>query len=179
MVAPDHWLPLSVASARRSLGSRKTLAIAAALGVTHSATSALVAVLVLLVGEVVAGLVHYLNTAGFILLIVVAVYFFLAGAAEAKAPRTSEHVALGSAVAVSVFPDFALVPLVLLASPYGATYVGQLLAVFAVVSASSLTAVTAAARRGLLKSMERMPPYYSDYAVALILVITAFAFVLI
>ncbi|MEM3671068.1 MAG: hypothetical protein QW767_04910 [Thermoprotei archaeon] len=174
MIAPDHWLPLSAASTRQKFSSRRTLSIAAALGVTHSATSTAVAMLILIVGETIAGLVHYLDTAGFILLLAVAAYFAITGFLE-RENEAQASAALASAVAVSVFPDFALVPLVLLAAPHGVVYLVQLLILFAAASAASLTAVTATARMGMIESIRKMPPRYSDYAVATVLVVTALA----
>ena len=69
MLAPDHWIPLTVVSTRLRFSHRRTYATAAFLGILHAGTSATLALIALFIGTIVAGRYeNILNTRYFPLL---------------------------------------------------------------------------------------------------------------
>ena len=174
MIAPDHWVPLAVVSGKLNYTRRRTYVTAATLGALHALTSEAVAGIVLVIGII---LVHryleYVDIASIILLFAVGVYFIVNGVMEMDLQDDLSSAPVKSILAISAFPDLALIPIILAGSALPLLEVGLILAVFIIVSSISLTVMSYVSTRGLAGAMENIPPRYIDYVMGLILFATA------
>lgn len=174
MVAPDHWVPLTVVSKRLEYSPARTYATAAAIGAVHAIISVGVAAVAFAAGiMLVRSYVSYLQTASAILLIAVGVYFIVNGYTEAAEGFDSASGSVRSVLAVSIFPDLALIPILLGGSSLPALQVSVIVLAFVLVSCASLTLMSFGTVAGFSKAVERMPPRYVDYVMGLILFATA------
>ena len=72
MVAPDHWIPLTVVSKKFNYSSSKTYETALLIGILHSAASVALAVVAYYLGELlVSDSLYFLYLSSVILLIIV------------------------------------------------------------------------------------------------------------
>jgi hypothetical protein len=174
MIAPDHWAPLAAVSGKLNYTRRRTYVTAATLGALHALTSEAVAGIVLVIGVI---LVHryleYVDVASIILLFAVGVYFIVNGVMEMDLQDDRSSAPVKSILAISAFPDLALIPIILAGSALSLFEIGLILAVFVAVSAISLTIMSYVSTRGLAGAMEKIPPRYIDYVMGLILFATA------
>lgn len=172
MVAPDHWLPLSVIASARSYSPSKKYVAAAALGFAHAGTSIAIAIAVFYAGIV---LIHqylgYLILVGQVLLVIVGIYFIINGYREGREEETSFTET--SAISISAFPDFSLLPMVISAASLSTLQISGILAVFALSSGLSLMAMVFVAEKSLGKALAKIPPKYMDYVIGAVLILTA------
>ncbi len=174
MIAPDHWVPLMIVSRKMHYSSRKTYANAAALGGLHAITSEALAAIALIAGVfLVRSFLHYLEIASIILLLIVGIYFVLNGYTEVNPEEGYSSSSVKSIIAISAFPDFALIPVMLAASPLPFISIAAVLLAFVLISALSLTVMAVGAMRGFSKALERFPPRYIDYIMGAVLFATA------
>ncbi len=116
MMAPDHWLPITIISETRGFSKAEKYGITASIALLHGALSSAIALAILYVGLVFLGkFVQYITFAGLLLLVVVGAYFVINGYLE----RNAGSIAGNASVAVSVLPDFAIIPLLLSGSALG------------------------------------------------------------
>lgn len=171
MVAPDHWLPLTVISSARTYSDRRKYATAAALGFAHAGTSIAVAMAVFYAGmALIHNYIGDLILAGQVLLVLIGIYFMINGYREKEGESTVTEV---SALSVSAFPDFALLPIVVSSAPLSNSQIGIILLLFFLASGISLTAMVFAAEKSLGKAISRVPPKYLDYVIGGVLMLTA------
>lgn len=174
MIAPDHWVPLMVVSRKMNYSRGKTYANGALLGGMHAITSEALAGVALVVGVfLVKSFLHYLEIASIILLVVVGAYFIINGYTEETPEEGYTSSSVKSIVAISAFPDFALIPVMLAASPLPFTDIAAVLAAFILISAISLTVMAIVAHKGISGAIEKMPPRYIDYIMGVVLFITS------
>ncbi|MEM0156234.1 MAG: hypothetical protein QW597_06535, partial [Thermoplasmataceae archaeon] len=75
MIAPDHWVPLTVVSGRLNYSKRKTVLSAAMLGTLHSVTSEAIAGVAFVIGILlVRSYITYMEFVSVALLVAVGVY---------------------------------------------------------------------------------------------------------
>jgi len=168
MVAPDHWVPLTVTAHREHLTRPRTFLLAAAIGLGHGVSSALLSLVVAAVGSLFFP-AYYVTLFAVALLIVIALYIIFKAATESRAGTKAGNVS----VLVSVIPDPALVPFILVANGFGASYTFLLLGAFVIAAVASLVLVISMATLGLSKALARVRREYVDYLVALALVAVA------
>ncbi len=174
MIAPDHWVPLMIVSRKMNYSQRRTNISAAALGSLHAITSEALAGIALVVGAfLVKSFLHYLELASIILLVIVGVYFVVNGYTEENPEAGYNSSSLKSILAISAFPDFALVPVMLAAASLSIPSISIVLISFVLVSALSLSLMVFTAEKGVSKALERIPPRFIDYIMGLVLFITA------
>ena len=117
MVAPDHWIPLTVVSKKFNYSSSKTYETALLIGILHSAASVALAVVAYYLGELlVSDSLYFLYLSSVILLIIVGIYFIFNGYFEKSENPESSALSSKSILTVSIFPDFAFIPIMLAAS---------------------------------------------------------------
>ncbi len=171
MIAPDHWLPLTVISTAKSYSPTKKYGVAAALGFTHAGTSIVVAVAIFYAGLV---LIHsyfsYLLLSGEVLLVIVGLYFIINGYRESGGETSISET---SALSVSALPDLALLPIVISGATLSSMQIGTILLVFFLSSGIALTAMVFIAGKGLGKAISMVPPKYMDYLIGGVLIATA------
>jgi len=168
MVAPDHWVPLTVTSQRNKHPRSRTLLLASAIGLGHGVSSAVLSLAIALVGSLFFP-VYYVNLFAVVLLLVIALYI----AAKARM-EASEGTKVGTvSLFVSVIPDPALVPFILVASGFGAAYAYLMVGAFVVAAVASLVLVSLLATMGLARGLAKVRPENVDYLVALALVLVA------
>lgn len=174
MLAPDHWIPLTVVAGRMNFSRRRTLATAGLLGILHAGTSATVALLALLLGMVLVKIyLNYLQYVSIALLIIVGVYFILNGYRERNSHDNPSSASVTTVLSVSIFPDLALMPLLLSGITLSSVEIGIVIVAFAVISALSLSLMVYGTSKGFSRAVERLPPRYVDYIMGSILFITA------
>jgi hypothetical protein len=168
MLAPDHWVPIAVASYRRRFSRSRTYLLAAAIGLGHGISSAVLSLAIAIIGELFFP-VYYVNLFAVLLLVFVAVYVVIKAVRETGEGTKVESVS----VLVSVIPDPALVPFILLASGFGILYSFTLISAFVIAAIVSVTIVVYLASIGLSKALAKVRPQYVDYLVALALLLVA------
>ena len=171
MIAPDHWLPLSVISSGRGYSSRKKYALSTALGFGHAGTSILVAGAVFYLGLTLIHMyISYLVLAGQILLIIVGLYFIINGYREGSRGTSIPE---NSALSVGIFPDLALIPILITGYSLSTYDIVTILLAFALLSTLFLCLMIFLAARGMGKIIAKMPPKYMDYLIGAVLILTA------
>lgn len=174
MIAPDHWVPLMVVSRKMNYSGRRTYFSAIALGGLHAITSEAVAGIGLIVGIfLVKSFLHYLEVASVILLVIVGIYFIANGYTEKNPEESYSLTSVRSIIAISAFPDFALIPIMLASSPLPLLAISTVLVIFIIISALSLVVIIYGAVKGFSKALERLPPRYVDYIMGMVLFATA------
>ncbi len=168
MIAPDHWIPISILSAKRKYNNAKSSGYGFFIGIAHGILSAILALAVAFLGLKLVGYGE-VKLASIILLIAVCVYIFINAFKEKENKSSIENTSL----LVSFIPDPAFLPIVLAATVYGNLFLGVLSIIFIVAGGVSLMLVVMLARMGFLKSMERVEPVMIDYIVILVLLATA------
>jgi hypothetical protein len=168
MVAPDHWVPLTVTSHRNQLTRSRTYLLAFTIGLGHGVSSAALSLVIALVGSLFFP-AYYVTLFAVVILLVIAFYILVKAARESKAGTKVGSVSM----VVSVIPDPALVPFILVANGFGAAYTFAVLAGFIVAAVASLVLVTFLATMGLSRALSKVRPQYVDYLVALALVMVA------
>ena len=168
MVAPDHWVPLTVTSHRNQLTRSRTYLLAFTIGLGHGVSSAALSLVIALVGSLFFP-AYYVTLFAVVILLVIALYILVKAARESKAGTKVGSVSM----VVSVIPDPALVPFILVANGFGAAYTFAVLVGFIVAAVASLVLVTFLATLGLSRALSKIRPQYVDYLVALALVMVA------
>jgi hypothetical protein len=168
MVAPDHWVPLTVTSHRSRHTRSRTVLLASGIGLGHGVSSAILSLAIAAVGSLFFP-AYYVDLFSVALLVVIAIYIVVNARMEAK-----EGTEVGSvSLLVSVIPDPALVPFILVAERFGPGYTYLLLFAFVAAAVASLVLVISLATMGLARALARVSPQYVDYLVALALVLVA------
>ena len=174
MIAPDHWVPLTVVSKKLNYSGKKIYTSAAMLGMLHALTSEAIAGLSLLIGMfLVKSYIRYMEIASVLLLIVVGISFIVNGYTEEEPESGYSVASIKSILAVSAFPDFALIPIMLACSALDAVSILWILVAFITISSISLTIMVYGSSKGLSKTLEKVQPGYIDYIMGLILFVTA------
>ena len=168
MIAPDHWIPISIISAKRKYLSAQTDAYSFSIGFAHGLLSALLALGIAYLGVRLIGY-NQVRIGSVILLAAVCIYIFANVLKEKKNSESVENTSL----IVSFIPDPAFLPIVLASVIYGGIFVGTLSLLFIFAGGISLMIVTSFARKGMLKALEKVDPVNIDYVVILVLAITA------
>jgi len=168
MVAPDHWVPLTVTSHRNQLARSRTYLLAFMIGMGHGVSSAALSLIIALVGSLFFP-AYYVTLFAVVILLVIAFYILVKAARESKAGTKVGSVSM----VVSVIPDPALVPFILVANGFGAAYTFAVLVGFIVAAVASLVLITFLATMGLSRALSKIRPQYVDYLVALALVMVA------
>lgn len=170
MMAPDHWLPVTIISETRGFSMAEKYSVTASIALLHGSLSSAIALAILYVGLVFLGrFVQYITFAGLALLVVVGAYFVVNGYME----RNAGSVAGNASLAVSVLPDFAIIPLLLSGSTLSFYQIGVIIAIFISAGIASLLAVVAAASFATGFALRKLNPAYFDYVIGLILFVTA------
>ena len=172
MIAPDHWIPLLIISKTRNYTARTKYSTAVLLGIGHSGSSVLIAVAVLFVGaEILKISVHLLTYISIILMFIIAAYFIINGVRESR--ENSGGLMAKSALAVSIFPDLAFLPIFIAAFGMSAGGITYIILVFIAVTTGTLTAVVfVTSNIPGTDRLKQLPGPYTDYLIGLILIIT-------
>lgn len=174
MIAPDHWVPISLVSSVKKFSHLRKFLFSILIGSLHAFTSVLVALLALAIGLLlIRSFLSYMYDAGEIMLILVGLYFLINGLRESKEESKLESFTMHSVLVISVFPDFALVPIVISSVPLSIIQIITLLIVFVIVSSFSLTLIVFASSFGIAGTLKNLKPSYLDYLIGIVLFITA------
>ncbi|MDV3278549.1 MAG: hypothetical protein LYZ69_08845 [Nitrososphaerales archaeon] len=174
MVAPDHWVPLTVYSHKKGFSSKKVAIIAALGGFAHVAGSLVVMVAAVVIGFAVAASFSALtNTMVGASFVVVGLYMLVAGM---KAPDVEEDrvdVVKGTkwlVFAGASSPELTIFPIYLAANVYGLVGVTISVSAFALGTVLSMVLVTIAGVKGMGRFL-RAPgrERQVDYILALVL----------
>ncbi|MCL4343651.1 MAG: hypothetical protein JRN26_00185 [Nitrososphaerota archaeon] len=170
MLAPDHWLPVTIISETRRFSNAKKYSITASIALLHGTLSSAIALAILYVGLVfLKQFDRYIIFSGLILLIIVGAYFVVNGFLE----RNADSIAGNASIAVSALPDFAIIPLLLSGSSFSLYQIGLIIAIFISAGIASLLAVVAAASFATGFALRKLSPAYFDYIIGAIMFITA------
>ena len=169
MIAPDHWIPVTVISESRKYSPGKKYGTSAWIGLSHAAASILLALAVIIAGSVLySGFSLISGYIGAALLFAAAAYFFLQGYSE----REQAVDMSSSSLIASVFPDPSVIPFLLIAYTYSYLQLAGIVLTFAVATVASLIVVVYLASRGLKQALSRIQPNNYDYLISAILVAT-------
>ncbi len=171
MIAPDHWIPLISISSSRNYSHKKTYGIATALGSIHAISSSAIAVFFVFLGLVFfASFVTEIYYVSEILLVIVGVYFLVNGIKE-EGGETA--LAGNSILAISVFPDLALAPILLSGITLPLSDLSIIIAAFILTSVISLFTIVFFSSGKIGSRLSRLKPNHMDYAIAAMLFATA------
>ena len=168
MRAPDHWVPVTVAVHRKAVTRIRTYLLASGIGLAHGVSSAALSLAIADVGSFFFP-AHYVDLFAVLLLVAIALYIIANAARETREGTNAESVS----VLVSVIPDPALVPFILVAQGFGVGYTYLMMSAFVVAAVVSVTLVVFLAVIGLSAALSRMRAEYVDYLVALTLILVA------
>ena len=168
MLAPDHWIPVTVTAHRNRFTKFRTYLLSSAIGLAHGVSSAALSLVIAQIGSIFFP-AYYVNLFAVLLLVAIALYIAVNAARKAKAGKKVESVS----VLVSVIPDPALVPFILIAQGFGVAYTFAMMGAFVIAAVVSVTIVVFLATMGLSRVLSRMKTQYVDYAVALALILVA------
>ncbi|MCL4480512.1 MAG: hypothetical protein M1113_03385 [Candidatus Thermoplasmatota archaeon] len=168
MLAPDHWIPLSILSAKRKYSNGRTAYYGFAIGTVHGILSSALALVIAFLGISFLGY-GKIKIASIVLLAAVCVYILLNAFKERKAERNVENTSL----LVSIIPDPAFLPIILSSAIFGYFFISFISVLFVVAGGLSLLVVTLLAHKGMLKSLEKVRPDNVDYVVVAVLLLTA------
>jgi len=168
MIAPDHWLPLTTISMKRGYERKRVLLISAVLGFLHGLTSVLLSFFALFIGVVFFG-INALKGLSILILIIVAIYMFIQTVRERKISKRVENTSL----AVSIFPDPILMPIIIASYQLGNLVVGIIGISFILTSTFALLAVTKGILIGVGRKLSNLKPVTVDYVIIIALILTA------
>jgi hypothetical protein len=171
MVAPDHWTPILSYSLYKKLRSSKTGALSFSLGLIHGIFSALLSFAIVIFGMYFFPLFD-IKIFAVALLVFIAVYIVINARHEARKENIKANNVEKSILLVSIIPDPAIVPVILIAVVYGIHFVYLALFLFVISSAIALLAITLLLSKILLKRLATFTPEKIDYIVAVILLLT-------
>ncbi|MEM0141715.1 MAG: hypothetical protein QXN66_06795 [Thermoplasmatales archaeon] len=170
MVAPDHWLPITIVSETNRFSRVKKYGVTASIGLLHGIFSSVIALAILYIGLLfLKRLAQYFEYGGLILLVIVGAYFLLNGFSE----RKSSNFAGNTSLVVSILPDFAIIPILLSASALSPYQLGIIISLFILVGTISLMGVVIVASYVANFALKRLNPAYFDYVIGTILFVTA------
>ncbi len=161
MIAPDHWVPVTIASYRNHMARGRTYLLASAVGLTHGISSVILSFGIAEVGTIFLPY-SYVTFFSVLLLVVIATYIIVNSLRESESAVRMEN----ASVLVSVIPDPALVPFILLSESFGAAYGYILMAAFIGAAFLTLLVVVMLSVRGLEKTLSGIKPKTVDFVVA-------------
>ncbi|WMT52871.1 hypothetical protein [Ferroplasma acidiphilum] len=171
MVAPDHWTPILSYSLQKKFRTGKIGTMSFSLGLIHGIFSS-----ILSFGIAILGMYFlpefYLKIFAVALLVFVALYIILNAMHEKKSEDSRGGEIEKSILLVSIIPDPAIVPIILIAVVYGIHFVYITLIIFVLASALALLLVTLLLSKILMKKLATFTPQKIDYLVAIILLLT-------
>jgi hypothetical protein len=175
MLAPDHWVPLTMYCHSRGVGTRRTALIAVAGGFAHVGGSVVATLLAAAVGLAVAtGLSGFSNAVVGLSFVGVGLWMFVSGLRAGDLREEEIRVSWGVkwlVVTATSSPELTIFPILLAASVYGPWAEALSFSAFALGTVVSLVSATVAGVRGMgrfLKAPGRERQI--DYAIAAILV---------
>lgn len=174
MLAPDHWVPLTVYCHTRKISTGRSAAIAAAGGLAHVGGSLLAMLAAIGVGLAIATTLSDLSKyiIGFSF-IGVALWMVVQGLRAPEVVRSNVATSRGTkwlVFATASSPELTIFPVYLAASVYGLGQVTIALLAFTVGTVASIVAVTLAGLRGAAQFLNAPGREREiDYALALIL----------
>ncbi len=154
MVAPDHWVPLTIYCHTKNFSLQRSASIAAAGGVAHVLGSLVAAAVAIVAGFALLGnlsnYTSYVIGASFIL---IALWMARAGlrtrsaddATKARGARSTGWLVFGAASS----PELTVLPVYLASTSYGFSGVAVSILVFAAGSVASIVVLTVAGVHGL------------------------------
>lgn len=161
MIAPDHWVPVTVVSYRSRLSRRRTYFLAILVGLTHGVSSVILSSVIAAIGSLFLP-DAYIRLFSVLLLAAIAAYILFNSIRESRESAGIESASL----LVSVIPDPALVPFILIAGTFGAVYSYFMMAAFVVAASISLLVVVILSMRGLERALAGIKPQTVDVVVA-------------
>lgn len=168
MIAPDHWVPISILSSRRKYSTGRTSSLSLSIGIIHGVVSVILSLLVAFAGVLLIGNATSRILAA-ILLIIVAIYMLVNAIKEKESERSIEN----TSVIVSILPDPAFLPFALLAITFGNTFLALICLIFVVSSGLALMIVVLLVRISIFRKLEKLKPTTVDAIVIAILILTA------
>ncbi|MHB1493356.1 MAG: hypothetical protein ACYCSG_00575 [Thermoplasmataceae archaeon] len=176
MIAPDHWIPLVSLASKNKYSNPKKFGIASLIGSGHAAISGLLALLIVIFGMVfLKGYVNDLIDVSIILLIAIGAYFIINGYSES---RESNRGIENSIIAVSVFPDLAIIPIIISSSQYPLMDTLIIFLGFLIASVISINIMVFLSSLTIGERFSKMKPEHMDYAIGVLLFMTAIVVIL-
>ncbi len=175
MLAPDHWVPLTIYCHSKNLSVRRSASIAAAGGIAHVLGSLIAAVLAVIVGFALVGnLASYASfvTGGSFVLIGVWMFYSGLRTENESVPHKAASVKSTKwlVFATASSPELTVLPVYLAATSYGFSGIALSLFVFAVATVASIVVVTIAGVHGMGRFLRtRGRERQIDYGIALVL----------
>lgn len=175
MVAPDHWTPILSYSIKNNLKREKIGFMSFSLGLIHGIFSSILSFSIAVIGLYFFP-DYYVKIFSISLLIFVALYIILNANHEERIENNIEKKGNDiekSILLVSIIPDPAIVPIILIAVVYGMHFVYFTISIFVIASAVSLLLITLLLSKILIKKLSKLTPKKVDYIVSIVLLFTA------
>ncbi len=175
MLAPDHWVPLTIYCHSKNLSLRRSASIAAAGGIAHVLGSLIAAAVAVVVGFALVGdLSSYSSYVIGVSFVLIGVWMFYSGlrtedgSVSQKAERVKSTKWLVFATASS--PELTVLPVYLAATSYGFPVIALSLVVFTVATVASIVVVTIAGVHGMGRFLRKLGRERQiDFGIALVL----------
>ena len=171
MVAPDHWTPILSYSLHKKFKSKETGVLSFGLGLIHGIFSSILSFAIAILGMYFFPQFD-IKIFAVALLVFVAAYIILNARHEEKSQESKGNEIEKSILLVSIIPDPAIVPIILIAVVYGMHFVYITMSLFVLSSALALLLITLVLSKFLMKKLATLTPKKIDYLVAIILLLT-------
>lgn len=175
MLAPDHWVPLTIYCHSKNFSVRRSASIAAAGGIAHVLGSLVAAAVAVIVGFALVGnlasYASYVTGGSFVL---IGVWMFYSGlkTENESVPQKAESVRSTKwlVFATASSPELTVLPVYLAATSYGFSGIALSLVVFAVASVASVVVVTIAGVHGMGRFLRKLGRERQiDFGIAIVL----------
>jgi hypothetical protein len=168
MIAPDHWIPLTVISLKEHYKISKTATLSMLIGFLHGFTSVILSLLVVFIGIYLLP-VYYIKVVSILLITAVCFYILLNALMESKSSATVTRTSL----IISVLPDLAVLPIIFYTVKFGNIYLVSVSLIYILSSMISITSVILLSNKGFSIGLSKVDPRNFDYIMVIMLALTA------
>lgn len=168
MIAPDHWIPLTVISLKEHYNSSKIATLSLLIGLLHGFTSVILSLFVVFIGIYLLP-VYYIKVVSILLITAVCIYILLNALREGKSSTTATK----TSVIISVLPDLAVLPIIFYSVKFGKIYLISVSLIYILSSMISITSVILLSNKGFSIGLSKVDPRNIDYIMIVMLSFTA------
>ncbi len=166
MLAPDHWLPLIILSAKRKFSTGRKYIYSFGIGTIHALSSISLSFIVsFFIYSYIVIAIKIIIYIAMAFLIIIGLYFIINGYRENEMNFESSNI-----LGVSIIPDIAVFPIILISFGYSMYDTEEIILLFYLVSIITLLTITYLATISIGNFLQRIKPKYSDYIIGIILI---------
>ena len=168
MVAPDHWVPLTMISLKEHYNGGKITFLSLSIGFLHGFSSVILSLFVIFIG-IYFFPTYYIKIVSIFIIIAVCIYILFNSLVEGRTSTTAAK----PTIIISVLPDLAVLPIIFYSVKFGNVYLLFISFIYILSSMISITFVILLSNKGLSRGLSQVDPRYFDYMMVIMLAFTA------